>query len=166
VERKSDRIRILCSGDPRPRKGFITVLDAIEIVKKYIPDIALDAYYGKGISQEQMSHVYSSADIFVDAQWYAGWNNPVAEAMACKVPVVCSNIGGVKDFAFHEQTALLVPVKDAQALAQAILRLIRNKPLQEKLGENAFTHIARFRWPDSAENLENILEAALQGGRP
>lgn len=69
----------------------------------------MDTYCGKGISQEKMAEKYSSADIFVEASWQAGWNNPVAEAMACKVPVVCTDIGGVKDFAFHEKTALLVP---------------------------------------------------------
>ena len=108
----ADDFRILCSGDPRERKGTKNILKAFEIVKKEEPKIVLDTYYGKGISQEKMAEKYSSADIFVEASWQAGWNNPVAEAMACKVPVVCTDIGGVKDFAFHEKTALLVPPED------------------------------------------------------
>jgi glycosyltransferase involved in cell wall biosynthesis len=165
VEKKPGRIRILSSGDPRPRKGLATVLAAIEIVKKYVPDLEFDTYYGKGTSQEHIAQTYCSADIFIDAQRYAGWNNPVAEAMACKVPVVCTDIGGVRDFAVHDETALLVPINDHEAMAQAVLRLIRNESLREKLRENAFAKIAQFTWPESAANLERILEEGLRGKR-
>ena len=161
VERNSNEIRILCSGDPRERKGTKTVLEAVEIAKKEEPRIVSDTYFGKGIPQEKMAEVYSSADIFVDGQWHAGWNNPVAEAMACKVPVVCTDIGGVKDFAFHEKTALLVPPKDPKAMASAILKLIRDKKLRKTLRENAYMHIRQFDWDKSARRLEEILTSEL-----
>jgi len=106
MKRNPDEIRILCSGDPRERKGTKIILEAVEIAKKEEPRIVLDTYHGKGIPQEKMAEKYSSADIFVEGSWHAGWNNPVAEAMVCKVPVVCTDIGGVQDFAFHEKTAL------------------------------------------------------------
>jgi len=157
VEKDADEVRILCSGDPRERKGTKTIFEAVEIAKKKEPRIVLDTYYGKGIPQEKMAEKYCSGDIFVDGQWYAGWNNPVAEAMASKVPVVCTDIGGVKDFAFHEKTALLVPPKDPDAMASAILKLIRHKKLRHTLRENAFTFIKQFDWNKSAERLEKIL---------
>ncbi len=161
VEKDPNKIRILCSGDPRERKGTKTVIEAFKIVKKEEPKVKLDTYYGKGIPQEKMAEKYCSADIFVDGQWYAGWNNPVAEAMACKVPVVCTDIGGVKDFAFHEKTALLVPPKNPEAMAAAILRLIRDDRLREILRENAYQHIRQFDWDKSARRLEEILNYEL-----
>jgi len=161
VKRNPNEIHILCSGEIRERKGTKTILKAMEIVKKEVSKVALDTYYDKGISQKDMAKKYSSADIFVDAQWYAGWNNPVAEAMACKVPVVCTDIGGVRDFAFHEKTALLVPPEDPQAMALAVLRLIRDDKLREKLRENAYKHIKTFDWDISAENMEKILLSEL-----
>jgi len=156
-----EEIRILCSGDPSQRKGTKTKFEAVKIVKKEEPRVVLDTYYGKGIPQEKMAEKYSSADIFVDSQWQAGWNNPVAEAMACKVPVVCTDVGGVRDFAFHQKTALLVPPKDPGAMASAILRLIRNKKLRETLQENAYQHIRQFDWDKSAKTLEEILISEL-----
>ncbi len=161
VEKNPNEIRILCSGDPRERKGTKTILKAIEIAKKEEPRILLDSYYGKGILQEKMAEKYSSADIFVEGSWQAGWNNPVTEAMACKVSVVCTDIGGVKDFAFHEKTALLVPPKDPEAMASAILRLIRDERLRETLLENAYHHIRQFDWDKSAKRLEKILNFEL-----
>ena len=161
VEKNPNEIRILCSGDSRERKGTETILEAIEIAKKEEPRILLDTYYGKGIPQEKMAEKYSYADIFVEGSWQAGWNNPVAEAMACKVPVVCTDIGGVKDFAFHEKTALLVPSKNPEAMASATLRLIRDEKLREKLRENAYLHIKQFDWDKSAKRLEEILNSEL-----
>jgi len=162
VEKNPNEIRILCSGDPRERKGTKTILEAFKIVKKEEPRAILDTYYGKEIPQEKMAEKYSSADIFVEASWQAGWNNPVAEAMACKVPVVCTNIGGVKDFAFHKKTALLVPPKNPEAMASAILRLIRDEKLREGLRENAYHYIRQFDWDESVRKLEEILRSKLK----
>lgn len=165
VKRKPDQIRVLCSGDPRKRKGTPTILEAVEIAKCQEPRLVLDTYHGKGIPQEKMAEKYSSADVFVDAQWQAGWNNPVAEAMACKVPVVCTDIGGVQDFAFHEKTALLVPPRAPQKMASAILRLIEGRDLARTLSNNAYQHIRQFSWDQSAKTLEEILLAELKNGR-
>ena len=161
VKKNPNEIRVLCSGDPRERKGTKTILEAVEIAKKKEPRIVLDTYHGKRIPQEKMAEKYCSADIFVEGSWHAGWNNPVAEAMACKVPVVCTDIGGVKDFAFHEKTALLVPPKNPEVMGSAILRLIRDEKLRETLRENAYQHIRQFDWDKSAKRLEEILNYEL-----
>lgn len=157
VDKKPGEIRILCSGDPRERKGTKTIFEAFEIARKEEPKLVLDVYHGKGIAQEKMAEKYCSADIFVEASWHAGWNNPVAEAMVCKIPVVCTDIGGVRDFAFHEKTALLVPPKNPEVMASAVLKLIRDKELSETLRQNAYNHVRQFSWDKSAERLEEIL---------
>lgn len=162
IKKKPSEIRILCSGDPRERKGTGTILKAVEIARKQEPGVVLDTYHGKGIAQSDMAEKYCSADIFVEASWYAGWNNPVAEAMACKVPVVCTDIGGVKDFAFNENTALLVPVKNPKAMASAIIRLIRDDQLRARLRENAYERIRQFDWDKCVERLEQILISRLE----
>jgi len=162
VKKNPNEVRILCSGDARDRKGTKTIFEAVEIVRKEDLRTILDRYYGKRIPQERMAEKYSTADIIVDGQWYAGWNNPVAEAMACKVPVVCTDIGGVGDFAFHEETALLVPPRDPKAMASAVLRLINNEELRERLRNNGYEHIVQFNWDKSTKRLEEILELELR----
>jgi len=161
VNKNPDEIRVLCSGDSRERKGTKTILDAFEIIKKKEPKVVLDTYHGKGIPQEKMAEKYSSADIFVEGSWQAGWNNPVAEAMGCKVPVVCTDIGGVKDLAYHEKTALLVPPENPAKMASAILRLVKDKKLRENLKENAYQHIRKFDWDKSAKRLEEFLNSEI-----
>lgn len=154
-------IHILCSGDPRLSKGTENIKTAFERVRKEEPRVTLDTYHGQGIPQEDMGKKYSSADIFVEASLHAGWNNPVVEAMACGVPVVCTDIGGVRDFAFHRKTALLVPPNDPETLACAILELINNKELRRNLRENALQFISRFDWDKCVDELEDIIDAEL-----
>lgn len=153
--------RVLCSGDPRERKGTDTVREAVERVREWHPEVVLETYHGRGIPQAQMAATYGGADLFVDAQWYAGWNNPVAEAMACGVPVVCTAIGGVADFARDGETALLVPVGDAAALSEAMRRAISDPALRDRLKSNALKTIARFDWDHSADALRGILRTHL-----
>lgn len=163
--KKSNKIHILCSGDNGKMSGTETILEAVEIARKEGANIELDTYHGEGITPEKMAEKYSSADIFIDAQWEAGWNNTVAEAMACKVPVVCTDTGEVKDFAFHEKTALLVLPGDTEAMASALLRLIREDKLRETLKENAYSHIKQFNWDKCVVRLEEILSSELKRKR-
>jgi glycosyltransferase involved in cell wall biosynthesis len=104
-----------------------------------------------------MAATYGAADLFVDAQWHAGWNNPVIEAMACGTPVVCTDIGGVRDFAFDQKTALLVPPRDASALAGAIRRMMDDRELRERLAANALAGVARFDWDRAADTFLDLL---------
>ena len=157
VERSGDVFRILSSGDPRERKGSETIRAAIDLVRREHPNVELVTYHGRGIPQEKMAETYCFADLFVDAQWYAGWNNPVAEAMACGVPVVCTDIGGVADFAFHEETAVLFPVGSVDRLASAIRRMMEDPGLRERLKRNALSRISRFDWDESARRLRRFL---------
>jgi glycosyltransferase involved in cell wall biosynthesis len=150
---------VLCSGDPREHKGTRTVFEAVERARRAHPEIALDTYHGKGIPQAEMAARYASADLFVDAQWHAGWNNPVVEAMACGTPVVCSDIGGVADFAFHERTALVVPPRDADAFANAIVRMAESPELCATLSANALREVERFDWDAAADRFLALLAA-------
>jgi len=152
--------RVLCSGDRREHKGTASIIEAIAELPKGRP-VELETYHGKGIPQAQMAAVYARADLFVDAQWHAGWNNPVIEAMACGTPVVCTDIGGVRDFAHHERTALLVPIRDPAAIASAITRMIDDNALRERLVANALVEVKRFDWDRAADEfLEKLYRHA------
>ena len=59
------------------------------------------------------------------------------EAAAMGMPTVGSDIYGLADAVVNEETGLLVPPRDAEALAVAISRLLENKPLRIRMGESA-----------------------------
>ncbi len=69
----------------------------------------------------------------------------IAEAMACGRAVIASGAGGAMEFAVKEQNALVIPPGDAAALAQAIVRLVRDKSLRSRLGDEGY-RTARLRF--------------------
>lgn len=160
VKRTSNAITILSSGDHREREGSGDARAAVDLVAQHYP-ATWATYFKLGYTQTQMAECYSSADVFLDAQRYAGWTNAVAEAMACGTPVVCTNIGGSADLAIHEETALVVKPRDVQAMADGVERILGDAGLRKRLVVNALAHIQRFTYTAMACQLETIIRGNL-----
>ncbi|MEW5901012.1 MAG: glycosyltransferase family 4 protein [Acidobacteriota bacterium] len=180
---RSPEFRILCYGRfYRKRKGTRQVIKAAESLRREFPGLRLvffDTLVGQerrdprqlirtlvphdfylNLPQEKMAWLFSQADLFVSAERRAGWANTAAEAMACRLPVVCTR-SGTRDFAFHGRTALVVPFGHPWLLRRQIERLILNEPLRRRLGRAGYDKIMEFTWEALAIRLEEIFRAAL-----
>lgn len=67
----------------------------------------------------------------------------VLEAMAAAKPIVATDIGGIPEMVENEKTGLLVPPKDYEALANAILRLLMDREFACRLGRSGFTRLTK-----------------------
>jgi glycosyltransferase involved in cell wall biosynthesis len=83
----------------------------------------------------------NACDSFVHSSFYEGLGYTIIEAMASEVPVVASNVGGVKEFVFHEQTGLVVEPGDPSALAQAMGQLQKSNELRQSMVQNALEKV-------------------------
>ena len=80
------------------------------------------------------------------------------EAMATGCPVVASNVGGLGEIVTLE-TGILVPPRDAHALAEATISLLQNSELHRAMGEQARTRVLEnFTLARQAAQLQNVLE--------
>jgi glycosyltransferase involved in cell wall biosynthesis len=78
----------------------------------------------------------SSLDVFVLPSLAEGTPNGVIEAMACGVPVIATNVGGIPDI-LDPESGILIPPRDADALAEAMLTLASNPELRDRMGAAA-----------------------------
>jgi glycosyltransferase involved in cell wall biosynthesis len=78
------------------------------------------------------------------------------EAMACGCAVVTTQLG-VEDYARHEQNALVVPARDSEAMADALVRLDRDVALRERLVDQARLDVQGFTWERSLDRMEELL---------
>lgn len=87
----------------------------------------------------------AAADVFVLSSLWEGFGNVVVEAMACGAPVVSTDCPyGPGEIITHEETGLLVSPADSKALAEALLRVLDDQALQERLVENGRGRVRDF----------------------
>lgn len=89
------------------------------------------------------------------------------QSMACGVPVVSTYCGGIPEYVKHNETGLLVPERDVDGLAHAMIKLLKNDKLRKKLGGNARKYaVENFDAKKNVEANEKIvLDLLSQSGR-
>jgi glycosyltransferase involved in cell wall biosynthesis len=100
----------------------------------------------------QMSDIqplYAMADVFVLPSHSEGSPNVLLEAMAAKLAIVATAVGGVPEMVEHNHSALLVSPNDPPALAAAITTLLTDKDLAQWLTKNAATLVDNRYTPES-----------------
>jgi glycosyltransferase involved in cell wall biosynthesis len=167
-------------GHLAPRKGQLELLRAFAEVVKEVPDAVLlvvgaaiferdyarqlkETTHDLGLSQnvrfvgprEDMAAVMRALDVLVVNSWAEPFGLVVLEAMAAGTPVLATAAGGVPEIIRHGETGYLVPPRDQQALAAAILTLTRRPALRRQLAARACAEVkARFCFERYMRELE------------
>ena len=115
--------------------------------------------YVRAPTREELAALYARHAVFLCPSLEEGWGLPGAEAMASGCALVSTDNGGVRDYATHGQNALLVPPGESQALATAVVALLDEEPLRERLASAGRRDIQAFAWSRSTARLESILNA-------
>ncbi len=84
-----------------------------------------------------LAKYYQAADLYIHGAKAEAWGLTITEAMACGLPVVASNVGGIPDQVTERESGFLVPVGNAEAMAEKIAALLENPPLRERMGRVA-----------------------------
>ena len=105
------------------------------------------------LNREEMAELYQRADLMVNPSLADNMPNSVLEALASKVPVVTTDVGGIPFLVEHEQTALLVKPADPVAMAEAIQRVFNEPVLQSHLKEQGFAYVSQFVWTEIKKTL-------------
>lgn len=142
-----------------PRKNLLMLLEAFSLVVRDFPEVKLklvgdkpDARVVRRISglsigdsvlfyealpQEKMAPFYQQATLFVLPSLQEGLGIVTLEAMACGIPVVSTRCGGPEEVIEDGVNGLLVENNNAFKFAEAILKLLRDEGLRERMGKKA-----------------------------
>ncbi len=105
---------------------------------------------------------YNAADVCVIPSHYEPFGLVAIEAMACGVPVVASNVGGLKFTIIPEETGLLVEPKDIEAFASGIHRILVDELWARKMRNQASANVnQRFSWSGVAIQLSELYRRLL-----
>lgn len=145
-----DRADVVCSGSKREHKGTDTIERASE-------GLSLSRVEGTAAGQHDMAWLLNSGRVYVSAAWHEGFNMSALEAMACGVPVVMTDDGGSRDYAVHEDNALVVPPREPEAMRSAIDRLLSDTELRARLIANGIETAWRFDWDTVSADFARFL---------
>jgi N-acetyl-alpha-D-glucosaminyl L-malate synthase BshA len=84
--------------------------------------------------QEQVMPLLSASDLFLLPSSQESFGLAALEAMACRVPVIASRVGGLAEVIEHGETGFLYPLDDLDAMAQSAIALLRDEPLRLRMG--------------------------------
>lgn len=136
-----------------PEKGNL-----VEIVK--IKNLGGEVIF-TGFQSDAISHI-NALDIFAMPSENEGMPRVILEAMLMGKPVIASDITGPSELVVNGETGFLVPVGKTDAIAGAILRLIENPILRERMGEKAKERVTRnFPVEKYVNDVENVFAEVL-----
>lgn len=113
-------------------------------------------------SRQDVPRLFALMDVAVLPSLEEGFPNAILEAMAAGKPVVATNVGGIPEAVIHGKTGLLVPPKDPQALADAIIQLLCDPKLAEEMGKAGRERVTKeFGLDRMVKEMEGLYEELI-----
>lgn len=101
------------------------------------------------LSDIDLASEYLRADLLAHPSLYEGFGLQIAEAMACGLPVVCTDAGSLPEIA--GESAMMVKANDPAAFSQAMVRVLTDETLAASLAANGPLQAAKFTWLSAAK---------------
>jgi teichuronic acid biosynthesis glycosyltransferase TuaC len=116
------------------------------------------------VDHEKIPLWISASDILVLPSLSEGRPNVVLEALACEVPVVATNVGGIPELMIDGETGYLVPSKNPIEISRKINKLLENKSQRENMGKLGRKSIIQrgLSWESHAKKTVNIYSELLE----
>ncbi len=169
---------IVYLGRIKKYKQLDHLVKAFSIVKNQMPEAKL-AIAGKGdfreikelsgklnlkldifedISENEKVDLLLRASVFVTPSMKEGWGLTVIEANKCGTPVIAYDVAGLRDSIRNNETGFLVEPGNIEGLAGAVIKVIKDNGLLEKLSKNALEWSKNFNWDKSAKHFEEMID--------
>jgi len=171
--------QVIFAGRLSKEKG---ILDLLEISTRLPHDMHL-LILGSGPEEERVKEIVRSnpnvhflgylpkgktislirgSDLLVQPSLVEAISSTLLEAMACKVPIVTTNVGGNNELLENDKSGIVVEPNSTQKILDGILDIFSNKDKATKLKEEAFKEVQKYDWPHVGKLYLNIYESLLQ----
>jgi len=166
-------VRIVAMLRPDERRGIGVLLPALAKVATH-PDVEI-VFFGSHaypveapplphrhlgiLSRDAVARLFSTAHVVVDPSLFQGFGLVGLEGMASGAACALTDSGGIREYAVDGENALVVPTRDHAALAAAILRLVSDPALRDRISAAGIATARRFTWERTSERYRVFLDS-------
>ncbi len=146
--------RLLIIGKGNLEKELKKLAAKLKVAKNII-------FYGE-VPYTQLNNVLRGGDVFAFPSIWEPFGIAILDAMASGLPVVAARIGGIPEIVQNGRNGFLVDKKNPKQLANALLNVIENEKLRERMAHNAATDAkTKFTWDKIAEQTLEVYKSLL-----
>jgi GT2 family glycosyltransferase/glycosyltransferase involved in cell wall biosynthesis len=169
--------RVLGMARPRtPRRGFEALIETMRRIKAERPEVEICLYgcpnldeYGVDfehtdlgvVPHARLRRVYNDALVLLDTSSFQGFGRMGLEAMACGCATVLTRFGGVAEYARHEENSLMIDPADRDETVGAVLRLLDDAALRDRIVQGGYRTAARFSCDEEARRTSLLFAESL-----
>jgi glycosyltransferase involved in cell wall biosynthesis len=116
-------------------------------------------------ARQDVSALLAACDVALSSSHQEGFSNTILEGMAAALPTIATAVGGNPEAVLDGVTGLIVPPRDPQSFASAILKLAHDARLRATMGANARRRVTEYFGLDRCVDAYQALYAALLSGQ-
>ncbi|HUV45513.1 MAG TPA: glycosyltransferase family 4 protein [Dehalococcoidia bacterium] len=179
----SESSNILFFGRIVSYKGLDYLIEAGKLIKEHIPNVTITiagegefTKYEKLIGKDknfvilnrfipdgEVAELFGKTSLVVLPYIVGTQSGVITIAGAFKKPVVATDVGNFSEMVDSGKTGFIVPPKNANALAEAIIKLLKDDKLRHEMGENAYKTVKeKFSWDDIAQKTLEVYKEAIE----
>jgi len=134
VIEKLDHVTFCAVGDGPDKNQVLKLANELNLNNRFI-------FTG---FRNDVGNFLKSFDVFVMASKLEGLGSSILDAFSVGLPVAACRAGGIPEMVSHNKNGILVPPQNPQALADAIISLVKDQDLRKRLGQNALKTVTEF----------------------
>jgi glycosyltransferase involved in cell wall biosynthesis len=151
---------------PKPWRWVVVGKGPLELhLKETVQELGIydETQIAGNLSDQELATLYRRAQLFAHPTLYEGSSIVTLEAMAHRLPVVATRVGGIPDKVVEGENGFLVPPGDDEAFADALLRALSLRRGLARLGEEGRRRVeAEFTWTRRAKRLVDLYREIIR----
>lgn len=143
-------VNLVLAGSHSLGWGTNSIFEAIQSEPALKHRVHITGY----VDEQDLAALYSGALAFIFPSLQEGFGLPVLEAMQCGAPIICSNTTSLPEVV--GDAASLVDPGDSASLCAAMLKLVENQEIRERMSSASITQASLFKWDYTAAEIARV----------
>jgi len=112
--------------------------------------------------KEKTITLIRGSTVLIQPSFVEGISATILEAMACKTPIIATNVGGNKELIVHNKTGILIEPRNSNELLKEITNMLNNKNQRDNIAKSAYDEVQKYDWSNIGQLYLNLYENLIK----